>query len=275
MSVETQVARARLFRSLHGGDSVLVLPNAWDVISARVFEDGGFPAIGTTSFGVARAHGLKDGENAARDCSLEMVRRMTAALAVPLTADLEAGYSATASAVEQTGRAFVDAGVVGFNIEDGQSDPAEPLVDAAHHCERIAALREAGEAARVPVFINARTDVFWLEVGPPEARLEAALGRAEAYLAAGADGIFIPGLDDAATIREAVGAIGAPLNILAGRHTPPVRVLGELGVKRLSVGSGPMRVTLGALAKIAAELRGAGTYTYLEDALPYDAANAL
>ena len=271
----SRAAQAGLFRSLHQLDQVLVLPNAWDVISARVFEDCGFPAIGTTSFGIARAHGLKDGANAARECSLEMVRRMTAALAVPLTADLEAGYATSASEVEQTGRAFIEAGAVGFNVEDGQPDPAQPLVEITRHCERIAALKQAGRAMDVPVFVNARTDVFWLEVGKPSARLEAALRRADAYLAAGADGIFIPGLGDAATIREAVRAIAAPLNLLAGPNTPPVPVLRGLGVKRLSVGSGPMRATLGLLKDIAAELQGAGTYGYLDRALAYHDANGL
>jgi len=136
-------------------------------------------------------------------------------------------------------------------------------------------LKQAGDAASVPVFINARTDVFWLQVGHPAARLEAAQQRAEAYLAAGADGIFIPGVSDAATLRGAVVAIGAPLNILAGPHTPPVGLLQELGVKRLSLGSGPIRATLGLLKAIAAELQGTGTYRYLDDALPYDAANEL
>jgi 2-methylisocitrate lyase-like PEP mutase family enzyme len=194
---------------------------------------------------------------------------------VPLTADIEAGYGESAKAVEQTGRAFIEAGAVGFNIEDGQKDAVGPLVDPSRHCERIAALREAGDVTGVPVFINARTDVFWLRVGRPQTRLESALRRAEAYLAAGADGIFIPGVSDAATIRDAVGAIGAPLNVLAGPHTPPVHVLQELGVRRLSLGSGPMRATLGLLRTIAAELKGAGTYRYLDDAPSYDAANAL
>ena len=275
MSAETQVARARRFRALHQEERVLVLPNAWDVISARVFEDAGFPAVGTTSFGIARAHGLKDGQNAARDCSLETVRRVAAALAVPLTADLEAGYGDSAREVEQAGRAFIEAGAVGFNIEDGQASPSEPLTTASQHCERIAALRQACGATGVPAFINARTDVFWLQVGPPQARLESALRRAEAYLEAGADGIFIPGLSDAAVIRDAVGAIEAPLNVLAGPRTPPVAVLRELGVKRLSLGSGPMRATLGRLRTIAAELQGAGTYRFLDDALAYEAANAL
>jgi 2-methylisocitrate lyase-like PEP mutase family enzyme len=275
VTFEEQVRRARLLRSLHQGGRVLVLPNAWDVISARVFEDAGFPAVGTTSFGIARAHGLRDGENSAGECSLAMVRRMAATLSIPLTADIEAGYSATDSGVEPIGRAFVEAGAVGFNIEDGRPDPAAPLAEVARQCERIAALRRAGAAAGVPVFVNARTDVFWLRVGPAEVRLKTALRRAEAYLAAGADGVFIPGLDDPDRIREAAGAIPAPLNVLAGPATPPVPVLEALGVTRLSVGSGPVRATLGLLRAIAAELRGAGTYRYLEGALPYDVANAL
>src|SRR5262245_17986178 len=220
MDLETAVERARRFRALHRDGAMLVLPNAWDVISARVCEDAGFPAIGTTSFGIARAHGLRDGANAAGEVSQETVRRMAAALAVPLTADVEAGYSSTDAGVLAIGRAFVEAGAVGFNIEDGGAAPADPLVPTWRQCDRIAALREAGAVTGVPVFVNARTDVFWLQAGPPEARLETALRRAEAYLAAGADGIFIPGLDDPETIRQAAAAIPAPPNVPPGPPTP-------------------------------------------------------
>ncbi len=275
MNAEAQRERARLFRSLHESDQLLVLPNAWDVISARVFEDSGFAAVGTTSFGIARAHGLRDGENAARACSLEMTRRMAAALSVPLSADVEAGYGETPEAVERTGREFIEAGVIGFNIEDGQPSPAAPLLEIPRQRERIAALRQAARVTGVPVFINARTDVFWLQVGPEASRLDVARQRAEAYLDAGADGIFLPGLSDAKAIGEAVRAIGAPLNVLAGPRTPPAPALRELGVRRLSLGSGPIRATLGMLQAIAAELQGSGTYGYLGRALPYDVANTL
>jgi 2-methylisocitrate lyase-like PEP mutase family enzyme len=224
---------------------------------------------------VARAHGLPDGATAAGDSSLERARRLTEALGVPLSVDVVSGYSATPADVVVTGLAFQSAGVVGVIVEDGQPDRARPIAEVALHCDRIAALRQAGRGMHVPLFINARTDVFWLAVGPPRGRLTVALRRAEAYLAAGADGIFIPGLVDAALIRDAARAISAPLNLLAGPDTPPVHVLQELGVKRLSLGSGPMRATLGLLKDIAAELQGTGTYRYLDRAMPYGAANAL
>ncbi|HEV7731904.1 MAG TPA: isocitrate lyase/phosphoenolpyruvate mutase family protein [Candidatus Binatia bacterium] len=273
MADPAQVAKAERFRALHARGSFLRLPNAWDVITARVFEDCGFTAIGTTSFGIARAHGYQDGHNDALDCSLAMVRRMASALAVPLTADIEAGYGATPEAVERTGRAFVDAGAVGLNVEDG--DGSGGLADIALQVERIAALRAAGDAAGVPVFINARTDAYWLDVGLDGARFDLAVARADAYRRAGADGIFVPGLNDPEQLARLVRAVDAPLNVLAGPCTPPIPELIRIGVRRLSLGSGPMRATLGLLRAIGRDLLDRDRASPQAAAIPYDEANAL
>jgi 2-methylisocitrate lyase-like PEP mutase family enzyme len=267
--------RARVFRSLHQGERMLVLPNAWDVITARVFESGGFPAVGTTSFGIARAHGFRDGDNAAREVTLAMAGRMAAALTVPLSADIEGGYGETPEEVERQALLLIEAGVVGFNVEDGQAPAATPLADAARHGAKIAALKAAGAAAGVPVFVNARTDVFWLRTHTGAAALDEALRRAETYLRAGADGIFIPGLVDRDAIGRAVQALDAPLNVLAGPRTPTGPELAALGVKRLSLGSGPVRATLGLLRRLGHEVGERGTYDFLEGAIAYDEANAL
>jgi 2-methylisocitrate lyase-like PEP mutase family enzyme len=267
--------RARVFRALHHAARMLVLPNAWDVITARVFEDGGFPAVGTTSFGIARAHGFRDGDNAAREVTLGMAGRMAAALSVPLSADIEAGYGETPEEVERQGRLLIEAGVVGFNIEDGRAQAAAPLADGSLQCAKIAALKAAGAAAGVPVFVNARTDVFWLGTHTGPAAFDEALRRAETYLRAGADGIFIPGLVERDAIGRAVRALDAPLNILAGPQTPTAPELAALGVKRLSLGSGPVRATLGLLRRLGQDVREHGTYDFLEGAIPYDEANAL
>ncbi len=264
----TAAPAAERFRALHERKGVLVLPNAWDVMTARAFEDCGFAAIGTTSFGIARAHGLRDGANDAFEVTLAMVRRMTGALSVPLSVDFESGFSDDPAEVARNAAAFVEAGAAGFNLEDGAADPAL-------HCEKIRALKRLSTALEVPVFINARTDVFWLRLGPLESRLEMALERARAYVAAGADGIFIPGLSEPAQIRRAVDAIQAPLNVLAGPRVPPVSELAAAGVKRLSTGSAPARATLGLLRRIAAELQGPGTATFAADAPSYDEANRL
>jgi 2-methylisocitrate lyase-like PEP mutase family enzyme len=277
MSVDTHTSaeRARVFRSLHQAEGLLVLPNAWDVITARVFEDGGFSAVGTTSFGIARAHGFRDGDNAAREVTRVMAGRMAEALSVPLSADIEAGYGETPREVEAEALKLIEAGVVGFNIEDGQTHASPPLADVALQCAKIAALRSAAATAGVPVFVNARTDVFWLRTHKGSAALAESLRRAAAYLSAGADGIFIPGLVDRDAISEAVTGIQAPLNILASPQTPAAAELAALGVKRLSLGSGPVRATLGLLRRLGREVKDRGTYAYLEDAIPYDEANAL
>lgn len=275
MNLINTARRAQRFHALHHADRPLVLPNAWDVITARLFEDSGFPAVGTTSFGIARAHGFRDGENAAMDVTLAMVARIAAALDVPLTVDLEAGYADTPEGVAENGRRFIEAGAVGFNLEDGQADGDTPLADPGLQAEKIAALKSAGQSLGVPVFVNARTDVFWLHTASGPAALEAALTRAERYVAAGADGVFLPGLTDREAIAEAAARIGVPLNLLAGPNTPPLEALAKLGVRRLSLGSGPMRATLGLLRRLATELLEQGRYTSLTGALPYDDANRL
>ena len=269
-------ARARAFKGLHHTDKILVLPNCWDVITGRIFEEQGFPAVATTSFGIARAHGIKDGLNAALEPCLAMAARIAEALAVPLTVDIEAAYAETPQQTAKNAIRFAEAGAAGVNIEDGQEVPGKPLIDTTLAAEKIRAFREGATKVGVPVFINARTDVFWLNVGEPgSARIDEVVRRAEAYAKAGADGIFVPGLVAPDDIRRVVGAIGLPLNVLGGPKTPSAAELQALGVKRVSVGSGPMRAALKALQAIGEELRDKGTWGYAAMAMPYDKANAL
>jgi len=173
------------------------------------------------------------------------------------------------------GARFMEAGAVGFNIEDGQAPASCPLADPVLQSEKIAALKEAGARTGVPVFVNARTDVFWLGVGTGREAMEEALRRAEAYVRAGADGIFIPGLVDREDIARAAAAIPVPLNLLASSKTPPAPALAALGVKRLSLGSGPIRATLALLQGIGRELIDRGTYGFLDGAVPYEEANQM
>jgi 2-methylisocitrate lyase-like PEP mutase family enzyme len=258
---------AERFRALHDGPEVLVLPNAWDVLTARAFEDAGFPAVGTTSFGIARAHGLRDGANAAWDATLATVRRMAAALQTPLSVDMEGGFGGTPDDVARRARALADAGAAGFNLEDGRDDAT--LEDAGRQRDVIAAVRSAVPGA----FVNARCDVFWQAPDAGARGLETALARARVYVDAGADGIFLPGLVASHAIAEAVRATGVPLNVLATPQTPTVAVLRALGVRRLSTGSGPARAVLALLRRIGDELRTHGTYGYLADAPGYSEAN--
>lgn len=265
-------AKAERFHVLHAQRGVLVLLNAWDAGSARVFEAAGCPAIGTTSAGVAFASGRPDGEALTRAELVESTARMTAAVEVPVTADIESGYGETPAEVGETVAAVIEAGAVGINLEDAASEGGAPLRDVAEQCERLVAARAAADAAGVRLFLNARTDLWWQGVGEPRERLEAALARARAYVEAGADGLFAPGLVEPDEIAAFTAAVGVPVNVLGSRATPSLAELERLGVKRLSVGSGPIRAVLDFAGRIAldvletgdSELLAAGTLTYSE-----------
>ncbi|HEX7899953.1 MAG TPA: isocitrate lyase/phosphoenolpyruvate mutase family protein [Planctomycetota bacterium] len=265
-------AKAELLRSLHAGPDVLVLPNAWDVASARVFEEAGFAAIATSSAGIAASLGYPDGEKISRGEMAKAIGRIAAAVRVPVSADLEAGYGPIIKAVRQTVEAALEAGAVGMNLEDGTTDRVRPLRDVDDQCERIRAAR--GVSAEL--VINARTDVYVKAHLAERSRFAEAVKRGNAYLKAGADCVFVPSVTDRETIRQLAKAIGGPLNVLAGAGTPPVAELRELGVRRVSLGSGAMRAALGLTRKIAKELRESGTYEALtRDAIPYAEVNEL
>ncbi|MXR42589.1 isocitrate lyase/phosphoenolpyruvate mutase family protein [Halobaculum sp. WSA2] len=275
MNHEIQRERAEALRALHHADGPLVLPNAWDAASAILFADAGFDAIGTTSAGIAASRGVPDGEVLSRSGMLTVVEQIADAVALPVTADIEAGYGDTPGAVFDTVAAAIDAGAVGVNLEDGTGDPDDPLAPVDDHVAAIRAARDAAEDAGVPVVVNGRTDVFWLGVGDEGDRLDRAVDRANAYADAGSDCLFVPGVSDIETIRGLVDRLDAPLNVLGGPGAPPVDALASAGVARVSVGSGPMRATLGLLGEVAAELREEGTYESMAGGIPYDDLEAL
>ncbi len=271
-----QKRRAQAFRKLHDRTRLLVLPNAWDAASARVFEEAGFPALATTSAGIAASLGYPDGERISRGEMAKAVARIVRAVRVPVSADMERGYGPIPKAVRQTVEAAIEAGAVGVNLEDASGDRVRPLRDPEDMAERLRAAREAARRSGVDFFINARTDVFLLEVGAERARFDRTVARARAYLEAGADGVFVPGVADGELIGRLARAIEAPLNVLAAAGAPPVAELERLGVARLSVGSGAMRSALGHARRIARELRESGTYGSLtEGAVPYRELNQL
>ena len=271
-----QAELARRFLELHHGPEILVLPNAWDAASARIFEDAGFPAIATSSAGVAYSLGYTDGEKIPRDEMLAVVCRIAAAVEVPVTADLEAGFGSTPEEVADTARAAIAAGAVGMNLEDGAEDKPDFLADANRQTEIIRAILHVADGAGIPFTLNARTDIFWYGIGPAETRLSRAMERLNSYRAAGAQSLFAPGVKDKETIAQLARGVGGPLNILATVGTPPVAELQQLGVARVSVGSAPMRATLGFLGRMANQLRTEGVFTMMTDgALPYADANQL
>jgi 2-methylisocitrate lyase-like PEP mutase family enzyme len=265
MERETQRARALRFGELHQGPRILVLPNAWDAASARIFEKAGFAAIATTSAGVAFSLGFPDGEGIGQRVMLEAVGRIVSAVSLPVTADMLAGFGKTAEDMEETVEAVIAAGAVGLNVEDREG---AALADIARQAEKIQAIRSASTSAGIPLVINARTDVYLREIGEPASRFEHAVRRANAYRKAGADCLFVPGVRDPEVIRRLTAAIDGPVNILAVPGTPPVAELERLGVRRVSVGSGPMRATLALVTRIARELKEQGTYAGFSDALP-------
>lgn len=268
--------KAAAFRELHDRSGAFVLPNAWDAASARVFEEAGFAAIGTTSAGLAASLGYPDGERLGRDEMAEATHRIARSVALPVSADVEAGYGQDADGVARTVSAVISAGAVGVNLEDATGKDGRPLRDISEQVERIQAAREAASSAGVEIVINARTDVYWLGVGHERERLDPALERANAYGEAGADCLFVPGVGERTIIAELVRGIAGPLNVLAGPGVPPVPELARLGVARLSVGSGPMRATLALLGRISGELLGSGTYeSFTRDAISYAEVNGL
>ena len=276
MKIRNQAELARQFLELHRGPKILVLPNAWDVASARVFEDAGFPAIGTTSAGVAFSLGYPDGQKIPREEMLAAVRRIAEAVEVPVTADVEAGFGSTPEEVAGTAQAVIAAGAVGMNLEDGAEEKPGSVADVNLQKEIIQAVLEVVEGAGVPFVLNARTDIFLYGIGPAETRLERAIDRLNAYRAAGAQSLFAPGVKDAETIAQLARRVDGPLNILATVGTPPVAELQRLGVARVSVGSGPMRATLGFLDRMARQLREQGVFSLMTDgAIPYADANRL
>ena len=266
-------AKAELLRKLHQGPRPLLLPNVWDVASARIVEEAGFPALATSSAAIANSLGYPDGQYIGRTAMLEVVGRIVDAVQVPVTADLEAGYAQTPQQTKETAAELLESGAVGLNLEDGLEE--RTLVAAEEHAAKVQAVREAGDAAGVHIVINARTDVYLAEVGPPESRFDEALRRGRLFRQAGADCIFVPGLRDAATIGKLVRELGCPVNILAGPGVPGVAELEKLGVARISLGSSPHRATLGLLRRLAQELREQGTYSALEGMVSYAEANAL
>ena len=276
MARTTQAERARQFLALHDGRKTLVLPNAWDVASARIFEEAGFPAVGTSSAGVAFALGYPDGQKISRSEMLAVVHRIAEAVRIPVTADMEAGYGAKPEDVAETAREVLSAGAVGMNLEDTVDDRPDLLADVSLQKEKIRAVVETSARAGVPLVLNARTDIFLAGIGAPETRVARTIERLNVYRDAGAQCLFAPGVKDKETIAQLVSGVRGPLNILATAGTPPVAELEKLGVARVSVGSGPMRATLGLIARIARQIREEGSFSLMTDgAITYDDANRL
>ncbi|SDH52119.1 2-Methylisocitrate lyase, PEP mutase family [Actinokineospora alba] len=271
----SQQDHAARFHELHTATPVLALANAWDVASACVSVAAGCSAVATTSAGVAWSLGAADGDALDRSLALDLIARVVAAVDVPVTADIETGFGATAAEVAETVRGVLAAGAVGVNIEDSFRTDASPLRDTAAQAERLAAARAAADEAGIALYINARTDVYLRGVGDEDFRLDETLRRARAYLDAGASGIFVPGLADLATIKALVAEIPAPVNIMVGPGAPSIAELGGVGVARASLGAAVAEAAYGLARRATEELLGSGTYESVAGGMTWSELNAL
>lgn len=276
---DSQAAKANAFRAMHHGGTILILPNSWDAASARIFEQAGVRAIATSSAGIAFSLGYADGERISRGEMLSAVARIVAKVALPVTADLESGYGSAPEDAAESARELIEAGAVGLNLEDVSArsgDPGgNPLTELSLQLEKISAIREVAAKLKVPLVVNARTDVYLLQVGQEKNRFAETIRRLAAFRDAGADCLFVPGLHDAPTIAQLVTELRFPINILAGPGAPSIPELQKIGVARVSVGSAAMRATLGLARRIAQELATTGTYRALEGAPSYSEINTL
>lgn len=257
-------AKAEELRRLHHAPKILVLPNAWDVTSARLLEDMGFPAIATSSAAVANSLGYPDGQKISRHEMLQVVERIASAVQVPVTADMEAGYANTAEEMEDTARELLEAGAVGLNLEDSSKDESV-LLDLPEYLDKLRAIRAVSTTSDVPIVINARTDAYWWKGAHSGSRLAETVRRANAFREAGADCVFVPGLYDPSDIGHLRQESPGPINILATPKTPPISELRRLGIARVSFGSGGYRTAIGAFRKLVQEAIDSGTYTFMSE----------
>lgn len=262
--MQTQTQHAEHFRQLNQQGQFL-LPNAWDCASARIFAAEGFPAIGTTSAGIAYARGLPDAEAIGRDAMLREIAAIAASVKLPVNADIEAGYGAAAADVGQTIRASIAAGAVGINLEDRVHGAASGgLFAIDEQAARLAAARITASEAGLPLWINARIDTFLLGLGVDDAdRFAQTVARANRYLAAGADMVFVPGLADLNVIKRLCAAVNGPLNLMAMPGSPSAPDLFAAGAKRVSLGLCPMLAVMGTVRDIAQEAKLRGTWQHM------------
>jgi 2-methylisocitrate lyase-like PEP mutase family enzyme len=243
--------QAATFRRMHQGPEPLRLPNAWDAGSARLFESLGAPAIATTSAGVAWALGYADGGQMPADAAIGAAVNMARVLRVPLSVDLENGYSDDPKAIGEIIRRLLDAGIAGINIEDGREPPAKLAA-------KIEAVKSTASKAGSDIFVNARTDVFLAGLVDAPKRVHETLARGASYRAAGADSLFVPGLHAEADITAVVNGMDLPINVMAWPGLASADALGKLGVRRLSAGSGISQMLWGQAEKLAKDFLATG-----------------
>ncbi|MBU5675273.1 isocitrate lyase/phosphoenolpyruvate mutase family protein [Alkaliphilus sp. MSJ-5] len=271
MITDKQRELAKKFSNMHTDSRMFVLPNVWDAGSAYVFEKQGFRAVATSSAGVAYARGYPDGKDITIDDLALCVEQITRRIYVPLSVDFERGYGDNVAQIKDNARNLLCCGAVGFNIEDGRSDGT--LDELSYMLEKIKVIAELKEELGLDFVINARTCTYWLNVADENTKMQIALERGNAFRNAGADCVFIPGAMDEVTVTKLVKGIDAPLNIILNPIFHDFARLEKIGVRRLSVGSGPVRSVYHYLIDIADDLMNGKAELMLNHPFAYGKAN--
>lgn len=262
---------ADVFQTMHKENNFFLLPNIWDVGSAAVFEKEGYEALATSSAGVAYALGYPDGEDIIVDDLIYLVSKITKRINIPLSVDFERGYSEDLHEIEDNAKRLLEAGVVGFNIEDGKSDGS--LDDIETMVAKVKTLSNLRKKTDIDFVINARTCAYWLNIGDEAAKLATASERGNAYREAGADCIFVPGAMTEDTVKALVSGIDAPINIILNPICNDIDGIEQIGVRRLSLGSGPVRTNYDYLIEMARDIKTSNFIKILSNKFSYGRAN--
>lgn len=267
-------AKSRRLRELILAPEILVMPGAYDVLSALLFQQLGFQAIQCTSGGIAAALGYPDGEVMGRDLFIQLTASFAAAVSVPVNADGEKGYG-DEEGVKETVRSLVAAGVAGMNLEDSVAKGGSGLVELSQQLRKIKSVMDTKRELGSEFFLNARVDAFHVMLNDSKKALDEAIRRGNAYAEAGGDCIFYLSLHSAETIGTVAKEVKAPISILAGPQSPNVSELQDLGVARVSYGSGFMKAAITGTKKLAQEILEKGTCNLLKDGVQTPEINAL
>jgi len=252
----SQKVKAEHFKKLHQGSEILVLPNIWDPLGAALLESLNYPAVATASASVALTGGYEDGEHIPFSDVLIRLKAITASVKIPVTADIESGYAISDEALEKNIEQVINTGIVGINLEDHDKQ-SDTLFSLEAQANRIRLVRKVAETMNVPLFINARTDVYLRGKGfvTPEEKLMETLRRGKAYLDAGADGLFPPAMKDKDELAKLVSSLRCPVNVIAFPGIPDFKTLKEIGVARISLGPGFLKIAIRAMKQLALKLK--------------------
>ncbi len=254
MDRNKQIELAKQFTAMHKSDNMLLLPNAWNAGTAKVFEKEGYKAVATTSAGIAFSLGYSDGEQIDIDDLCTVVKQITEKITVPLSVDIERGYGITTEELCNSVTKIIDCGAVGINIEDGYDTDTPYLENTEIQANRIKAIYNLKRILGIDFVINARTCICWLNINNKDNKLDIAIERCNRYLKAGADSVFIPGLLTKNEVTKLVNNINGPINIIANPAFNNIEELQQIGVKRLSLGSGIVRASFNTIIDISRDI---------------------